>query len=193
MAIGECLRNTARGMAGRAMTGKYDYEQIPELGARGRQRLERFFDGFDDMVGDKPFPRRRRLYDRRHHRPSHGRLRQVDQGDPAGRRRQRPTLVRGGVEPAQRCTVGRYAAGAGWPQSSPKKLPDLGGLAALRAASGPSLFGRHGGRPGASACRAGTHRRRRRRAARSCRGRCRRSSGRAARISRNCRSVCPAA
>ncbi len=55
MAIGECLRNTARGMAGRALTGKYDYEQIPELGARGRQRLERFFDGFDDMVGDKPF------------------------------------------------------------------------------------------------------------------------------------------
>ena len=55
MAIGECLRNTARGMAGHALTGKYDYEQIPELGARGRQRLERFFDGFDDMVGDKPF------------------------------------------------------------------------------------------------------------------------------------------
>ena len=55
MAIGECLRNTAKGMAGRALTGKIDYEQIPELGARGRQRLERFFDGFDDMVGDKPF------------------------------------------------------------------------------------------------------------------------------------------
>lgn len=55
MAIGECLRNTARGMAGRAMTGKYDYEQIPELGARGRLRIERFLDGFDDMVGDKPF------------------------------------------------------------------------------------------------------------------------------------------
>ena len=55
MAIGECLRNTARGMAGRAMTGKYDYEQIPELGARGRQRIERFFDGFDDMVGDRRF------------------------------------------------------------------------------------------------------------------------------------------
>lgn len=55
MAIGECLRNTARGMAGRAMTGKYDYEQIPELGARGRLRLERFFDGFDDLVGGKRF------------------------------------------------------------------------------------------------------------------------------------------
>lgn len=53
--IGECLRNTAKGMVGRAMTGKYDYEQIPELGARGRLRVERFFDGFDDMVGDKRF------------------------------------------------------------------------------------------------------------------------------------------
>ena len=53
--IGECLRNTAKGMTGRAMTGKYDYEQIPELGARGRMRVERFFDGFDDMVGDNRF------------------------------------------------------------------------------------------------------------------------------------------
>ena len=55
MAIGECLRNTARGMAGRALTGKYGYEQIPELGARGRLRIERFFADFDDLVGDKPF------------------------------------------------------------------------------------------------------------------------------------------
>lgn len=53
--IGECLRNTAKGMVGRAMTGPYDYEQIPELGARGRLRVERFFDSFDDLVGDKRF------------------------------------------------------------------------------------------------------------------------------------------
>ena len=55
MAIGECLRNTARGMAGRALTGKHGYEQIPELGARGRQRIERFFEEFDDLVGDRRF------------------------------------------------------------------------------------------------------------------------------------------
>ena len=55
MAIGECLRNTARGMAGRALTGKHGYEQIPELGARGRLRIERFFGDFDALVGDKPF------------------------------------------------------------------------------------------------------------------------------------------
>ncbi len=55
MAIGECLRNTAKGMAGRALTGRHSYEQIPELGARGRQRIERFMEGFDDMVGDRRF------------------------------------------------------------------------------------------------------------------------------------------
>ena len=55
MAIGECLRNTAKGMAGRALTGKHGYEQIPELGVRGRQRIERFFEDFDDLVGDRRF------------------------------------------------------------------------------------------------------------------------------------------
>ena len=55
MAIGECLRNTARGMVGRALTGRHGYAQIPELGARGRLRIERFLEDFDDMVGDGPF------------------------------------------------------------------------------------------------------------------------------------------
>ncbi|MCY4238793.1 MAG: glutathione S-transferase [Rhodospirillaceae bacterium] len=53
--IGECLRNTAKGMIGRALTGKYDYEQIPELGARGRLRCERFLQDFDDLVGERRF------------------------------------------------------------------------------------------------------------------------------------------
>ncbi len=55
MAIGECLRNTAKGMAGRALTGRRGYEQIPELGARGRLRIERFFEDFDALVGDRRF------------------------------------------------------------------------------------------------------------------------------------------
>lgn len=55
MAVGECLRNTAKGMAGRALTGKHDYEQIPELGDRGRTRARRFIDGLDDLIGDKPY------------------------------------------------------------------------------------------------------------------------------------------
>jgi glutathione S-transferase len=54
-AVGECLRNTAKGMAGRATTGPDSYEQIPELGERGRMRAQRFVERFDAMVGDKPF------------------------------------------------------------------------------------------------------------------------------------------
>ncbi len=54
-AVGECLRNTAKGMAGRATTGPDSYEQIPELGERGRQRAQRFVDRFDALVGDKPY------------------------------------------------------------------------------------------------------------------------------------------
>jgi glutathione S-transferase len=55
MAIGECLRNSAKGMAGRALTGPESYEQIPELAERGRARATRFMDALDAMIGDKPF------------------------------------------------------------------------------------------------------------------------------------------
>jgi glutathione S-transferase len=54
-AVGECLRNTAKGMAGRATTGPDSYEQIAELGERGRTRAQRFVERFDATVGDKPF------------------------------------------------------------------------------------------------------------------------------------------
>lgn len=54
-AVAECLRNTAKGMAGRALTGKYDYEQIPDLGARGKLRTERFYEALDEMIGDKAY------------------------------------------------------------------------------------------------------------------------------------------
>lgn len=54
-AIGECLRNSAPGMAGRATTGKYSYEQIPALAERGKLRCERFMTTLDEIIGDKPF------------------------------------------------------------------------------------------------------------------------------------------
>lgn len=44
MAIAEVFRNTARGMAGRALPGPNDYAQIPELAERGRARLIHFLD-----------------------------------------------------------------------------------------------------------------------------------------------------
>ena len=54
-AIGEALRNTAKPMAGRALTGPDNYEQIAELGERGRTRAQRFLDSVDGIIGDKPF------------------------------------------------------------------------------------------------------------------------------------------
>lgn len=47
MAIAEVLRNTAKGMVGRALPGPNDYAQIPELAERGRARLLHFLDRFE--------------------------------------------------------------------------------------------------------------------------------------------------
>jgi glutathione S-transferase len=55
MAMSEALRNSTPRMKGRALTGPVNYEQIPALAERGRARVERFLDGVDAMIGDKPF------------------------------------------------------------------------------------------------------------------------------------------
>jgi glutathione S-transferase len=55
MAMSEALRNSTPRMKGRALTGPVNYEQIPALAERGRARVEHFLDGFDAMIGDKPF------------------------------------------------------------------------------------------------------------------------------------------
>ena len=47
MAIAEVLRNTSKGMVGRALPGPNDYAQIPELAERGRTRLLHFLDRFE--------------------------------------------------------------------------------------------------------------------------------------------------
>src|SRR5690606_22462486 len=44
MAVGEALRNSAPFMVGRAITGPRDFEQIPALAERGRQRTLHFFE-----------------------------------------------------------------------------------------------------------------------------------------------------
>ncbi len=46
----EALRNTAKGMVDRAMPGPDNYAQIPELGARGRVRVERFLNRFEALL-----------------------------------------------------------------------------------------------------------------------------------------------
>jgi glutathione S-transferase len=47
MAIAEVLRNKAKGMAGRALPGPHNYDQIPELAERGRARLGHFLERFE--------------------------------------------------------------------------------------------------------------------------------------------------
>lgn len=55
MAGSEALRNYAKGMKGRALTGPHDYEQIPELAARGKTRLTNFFADLDQRLGDSAY------------------------------------------------------------------------------------------------------------------------------------------
>jgi len=50
MAIAEVLRNTSKGMVGRALPGPNDYAQIPELAERGRARLLHFLDRFEQHM-----------------------------------------------------------------------------------------------------------------------------------------------
>ena len=55
MAMAEYMRNSAQGFKGRALTGPVNYDQIPALADRGKQRIERFLAEVDDLVGEKPF------------------------------------------------------------------------------------------------------------------------------------------
>ncbi len=54
-AMAETLRNSAKGMKDRAVTGPDDYAQIPELAERGRTRVLRFLPRLDQLIGDQAF------------------------------------------------------------------------------------------------------------------------------------------
>jgi glutathione S-transferase len=54
-AVAEAFRNRSKGFVGRAIPGPVGYDQIPELAERGAARLRHFFDGIDQMIGDKQF------------------------------------------------------------------------------------------------------------------------------------------
>ncbi|TMJ03268.1 MAG: glutathione S-transferase [Alphaproteobacteria bacterium] len=51
----DAFRNTAKGLKGRALPGPHDYEQIPDLAARGRVRVEHFFRAMDARLDDRAF------------------------------------------------------------------------------------------------------------------------------------------
>lgn len=53
LAVAEVLRNRSPAMAGRALPGPVDYEQIPALAERGQARLRHFFDTLDRRLQDR--------------------------------------------------------------------------------------------------------------------------------------------
>jgi glutathione S-transferase len=55
MAIAEALRNSVPAMANRALPGPVDYTQIPELAARGLQRVQHFMDMLDARLAGREF------------------------------------------------------------------------------------------------------------------------------------------
>lgn len=55
MAVAEALRNSAPRLAGRAITGPRNVEQIPELAERGRQRVLYFFEDIDNQLNGQDF------------------------------------------------------------------------------------------------------------------------------------------
>lgn len=54
-AAGEALRNSAPQMKGRALTGPFNYVQIPSLAERGVARLRTFFDMLDAHLAGRAF------------------------------------------------------------------------------------------------------------------------------------------
>ncbi len=53
--VAEVLRNSPKWPEGRALTGPYDYRKIPELMARGKQRVSDFFSDIDNHLADSEY------------------------------------------------------------------------------------------------------------------------------------------
>jgi glutathione S-transferase len=51
----EAIRNTATGLKGRAIAGPHDYDQIPALAERSKQRVKNFFSDLDARLQEVPF------------------------------------------------------------------------------------------------------------------------------------------
>jgi glutathione S-transferase len=51
----EAIRNTAVGLKGRAIAGPHDYDQIPAMAERSKQRVRNFFADLDARLKEVPF------------------------------------------------------------------------------------------------------------------------------------------
>lgn len=54
-AVMEAVRNTVPGLKGRALSGPYDYEQIPALAERSVLRVKNFYDDMEGRLALTPF------------------------------------------------------------------------------------------------------------------------------------------
>ena len=54
-AMADAFRNSAKGLANKALPGPDNYPQIPELAERGRQRVARFLQRLDKRLGESEF------------------------------------------------------------------------------------------------------------------------------------------
>jgi glutathione S-transferase len=54
-AVMETVRNAAAGLKGRAIAGPHDYEQIPALVERGRQRVRDFYADLETRLTEVPY------------------------------------------------------------------------------------------------------------------------------------------
>jgi glutathione S-transferase len=54
-AVMEAVRNAVPGLKSRAIAGPHDYEQMPALVERSRQRIRNFYSDFDARLTDVPF------------------------------------------------------------------------------------------------------------------------------------------
>jgi glutathione S-transferase len=54
-AVAECFRNSTKGLKNRALTGAVNYEQIPALADRGRQRVRQFFADLDRNLAGRDY------------------------------------------------------------------------------------------------------------------------------------------
>ena len=54
-AMADAFRNTVKGLKGHALPGPDAYEQIPELAARGKARVEAFFTKMNQQLADNEF------------------------------------------------------------------------------------------------------------------------------------------
>jgi len=55
LAVADAFRNSAKGLANKALTGPESYPQIPELAERGRHRVECFLRRMDDRLADSVY------------------------------------------------------------------------------------------------------------------------------------------